>query len=608
MPAARHAPRVAALAALALAPALAGPARADEPAWLGSTQEERHEPEVVAWRRQEGWVRALARVALDPGRPPRERERAVVLLGTTGDDALALQTLVDLQHDDPRLMVHVQQALRRAWARRRVVEALAGATTPERAARVAAGLDAHLLPEVLVLARDPLFPGAAAAARVVGALPDDPSVDAVLVAVAGAGWAEARSVALEALAARGRGQALGEALAAALRAAAPGDEAARRATVEAVGTAVAREAVEALCRRAFAADVPEAARALAARGLARTPAAREAHQRAAPWLRLQLRGGGELAAAAGAALARLGAVEPEVERALLEAALAGGPAAHDAADGVLALAPERREALLRGALADPEQERRLRGLELVYAAGPAAHAAELAELARSLDAPWAARHLAVLALGRAGGAAAFAGLVAVLRQREPGAEEALLRRAAAAALGACPPGPAGRDEAAPARAALEAAAQDEGDLALRCAALEALGAWGAGPVVAAALERPARATAERLARVRAAERLGLVEPAAAARVLALAAEDPDPELALAALGYARALDDAAAVPFALGLLQHRQSGVRRAAGAELRRRRPTGAGVEDDEGAPLFSPEHTRATRAWRDYWERQRR
>ncbi|MBX3467323.1 MAG: hypothetical protein KF878_10570, partial [Planctomycetes bacterium] len=88
--------------------------------------------------------------------------------------------------------------------------------------------------------------------------------------------------------------------------------------------------------------------------------------------------------------------------------------------------------------------------------------------------------------------------------------------------------------------------------------------------------------------------------------LALAAEDPDPELALAALGYARALDDAAAVPFALGLLQHRQSGVRRAAGAELRRRRPTGAGVEDDEGAPLFSPEHTRAARAWRDYWDRQ--
>ncbi|MCO5170995.1 MAG: hypothetical protein M9894_32120 [Planctomycetes bacterium] len=328
---------------------------------------------------------------------------------------------------------------------------------------------------------------------------------------------------------------------------------------------------------------------------------------------MQLRGGAELATAAGAALARLGGAEPELERALLEAALAGGPEAQDGADGLFALTPERREALLRGALGDPEPERRLRALELVCAVEPGAHAGALAELARSADAPWAGRHLAVLALGRAGGPAALDALAEGARRAGRGAEETVLRRAAAAALGSCRPRPPRAPTARRRRRARRSRRRPRarGDAALRCAALDALGAWAdpeSGPALSAALARPARSTAERLARARASERLGLVAPVDAARVLALVAEDPDPELALAALAYARALDDAAAVPFALGLLQHRQSGVRRAAGAELRRRRPTGSGPEEDEGAPLFSPEHSRAVRAWRDYWERQRR
>ncbi|MCO5170996.1 MAG: hypothetical protein M9894_32125 [Planctomycetes bacterium] len=235
MLAARHALRVAALAALALA----APARAQDPAWLRSTQLERHEPDVVAWRHEEGWARGLARVALDPRRPLRDRERAVALLGSTGDDPVALQTLVDLQHDDPRLAVHVQQALRRVWARRRAVEALAGVTTPALAAQVAAALDADVRDAAIDLARDPLFPGAASAVRVVGALPTDPSVDEVLVAAARDGRPDARQAALEALAARGRAQAVAEASPARCarrrlrgRGAAPGGGRRRRAAPE----------------------------------------------------------------------------------------------------------------------------------------------------------------------------------------------------------------------------------------------------------------------------------------------------------------------------------------------------------------------------------------
>src|SRR5690606_31935799 len=140
------------------------------------------------------------------------------------------------------------------------------------------------------------------------------------------------------------------------------------------------------------------------------------------------------------ALVRLGAAEPELARALLEAALAGGGGARDAAEGLLALAPDRRDPLLRAGLSDADPERRQRALELVYAAGPRSLGPTLSDLVRSPDAPWPARHLAILALGRVADGAALRTLAwAVEGQVEGGAEALALRRAALDALAACAP-------------------------------------------------------------------------------------------------------------------------------------------------------------------------
>lgn len=604
-------PRVLVIAALVAHLACPAPAAAQAaPAWLASTEEERFEPEVVSWRRSVGWTSELISAALDERRPREARERALALLGATGDDAAVLQALAELQMaGDPHLAPHVARALGRIWARQRALEAIRlVAPGGDGARELAARLDAEALFEAYALGRDPLFSHAAEATRLIGAaLPHDPSIDEQLVALARAGRPDVRDVALDALLARGRPQSIAAGLVAALAVAADEPEGPGRATVLAtVARLPGPEAQEAFCRRAFATSVPEPARALAARALGRAGAAM-----AAPWLRAQLRGAGpELSAAAAAALVRLGAAEPELARALLEAALAGHAGARDAAEGLIALAPDRRDPLLRAGLSDPDPERRQRALELVHAAAPRSLAPALSDLVRSPDAPWAARHQAVLALGRVGDAIALRALAWAAGQVDGGPEVQALRRAAIDALAACAPAPSGRDDpdARAARQALEAALDDR-DPAVRVAALGALAAWGdpaGGAAVAARLARPARSTAERIAQVRACERLGLRDDDAVARVLALPGQDPDPELAMAVLSFLRALDDAQAVPVTLELLSHRSASVRRAAGAELRRRR-SGGGPDVDEGAPLFSPDHSRAVRAWREWWERRR-
>lgn len=620
-----RASRVVAVCVWLVLAASAGRAQDDVAGWLASGKAglERYDPDVVARRRTDDFTRQLIRAALDAGLPRGVRERAVLLLGAVSEEPLVEKVLrEELQAEDLRWAS--DSSWMRIGARRQALASLAQLADvaegrDEAAVAAARSLDGLAIQEACALARDPLFPRAAAMTRVVGAaLPHDPSVDEVLVAVAAGGRADARAAALAGLARRGRPPALAAGVVAALVAAAErGDEAQRKAAEEAVALLASDEAVQAFCRRAFAAEVPEAARVLAARGVGRAGLAA-----AAPWLKGQQRGtGSEMQVAVATALVRLGNADPTIARALLEAALAtSGVEARDAFDGLQALPTEQRDALLRAALDDAEPDRRLRALEFCYAAAPPSLSAPLAAVAGDGDAPWQARHMAVLALGRIGGPGAHAALTAILGVRERSADAAVLRRAAAAALEAAAPVPDARDDPAAraARAALEAALDERDvlergdDAPLRCAALDALGAWGdprSGAVVAQALAGPARGTRERIARVRACARLGVLDAATAARVLALPAEDPDPELALAVLGYSRAIADRlVAIPAALELLSHRARGVRLAAGAELRRRRG-GAGPEvGDEGAPVFSQEHTAALRAWKTWWEREPR
>lgn len=313
--------------------------------------------------------------------------------------------------------------------------------------------------------------------------------------------------------------------------------------------------------------------------------------------------GRRLECALSVALLRLGEGDPEGALPLLvDAALDPDPElAAEGLAGLRLLPPGQVAGGLLGVLRDKDPARRLRGLQLAGLLPGASPELVLRVegVAADEDEQLPLRQAAVRALGQLGSLGSVPVLCAILDRRGRG-EESPLRREAAEALGRLGPSD-------PARAALERALLDE-EAGVRRAALRAVTALGdlrSGPALDELLRRRLPSSSlERLLRVQAALRLGLLGSEPAERLLGMRREDDDTRLALELVGYARALPELdPAVPALLDLLTHGAALVREAAHAALLQR--TGQAIPYD---PDLTPHDALNLERWRGWWQAARK
>jgi hypothetical protein len=545
------------------------PVRAGEPElapWLESLRAPpaRDDEALVVWRGREPFLgRRLAKVLADEGRTLRARGGALFVLAVVGQSS-----------DIPaKLPAALDSAATRARARvrqREVVLSLLRRTGS--ASQIQAALPEGGAYELLELVSDPLWTAPPArrlrAVRCVGLL-SGALATAALWARLSDGDRDVQLAATDGLAARGALRALERGLPTLLSA---GHVRATAAALRHLEEGEGRRPLQ-LCRGLLRSQSRrDEAKATLARalgdlkwtGLAGALQRLARDERQGPYARC----------AARAALCALGEATPARVNALVLTALSDEATLSGVALEGLAHAP--RAALtsaLAGVLrqADPRGVRRARAIQACEALRVTGLRDELIHVLGDGGQPPSARLAAAHALAEVGGREGERALVSAASYEEAG-----LRRAAVAGLGRR----ARLESSVSVRVALETALGDK-ETTVRRAALRALSALR-DERSRRALSRPLpeiRRLSEAQAWLQAAHTLGVREPEAARRLLALWRRSglrSDPSLASATLRYAGELPAVLAAPALLELLSHPDPQVTRHTRAQLVARYPAG--------------------------------